>query len=337
MYVVRPIEARDLEAFLELARLSGPGFTSLPEDPDLLEKRLRLSLDSFALETHAPAEEGYLLVLEDLQTGKTVGTSAVKNGIGVSKPFFNFRLFSIAQSSYVAKRRFDMDVMILVNEFDGCTEVGTLFVHPEARGGGTGGLIAQARYLLIAAAPQRFGRVLLAELRGVVDEHGYSPFWEHLTRKFFRMEFNEADYLSGTTDKQFILDLMPKYPIYVDLLPEEARAVIGQVHPEGGGARKLLEREGFSFNRIIDIFDGGPLVSGPRDSMRTLRESRLVRIRKGHPDEGERLRLSNNRINGFRACAGAVAMHGEEAYADAEILEALQVKEGDMVRIVSAT
>ncbi len=337
MYVVRPIEARDLDAFLELARLSGPGFTSLPDDPELLEKRVTLSLESFALSTDKPAEDGYLLVLEDLQSGKVVGTSAVKNGIGVSKPFFNFRLFSIAQSSYVAKRRFDMDVMILVNEFDGCTEVGTLFVHPEARGGGTGGLIAQSRYLLIAAQPQRFGKVLLAELRGVVDAHGYSPFWEHLTRKFFRMDFNEADYLSGTTDKQFILDLMPKYPIYVDLLPEEARAVIGQVHPEGGGAKKLLEREGFSFNRIIDIFDGGPLVSGPRDSMRTLRQSRLVQIRKGDGGEGERLRLSNDRIAGFRACGAEVRVQGDAVFAGADVLEALQVKEGDMVRIVNET
>ena len=337
MYVVRPIEKRDLDAFMTLAELSGPGFTSLPDDPALLEKRLELSLESFAKAPGKPAEEGYLLVLEDSETGAVVGTSAVKNGIGVSKPFFNFRLFSIAQSSYVAKRRFDMDVMILVNEFDGCTEVGTLFVHPDARGGGTGGLIAQARYLLIAAAPQCFGRTLLAELRGVVDSQGYSPFWEHLARKFFRMEFNEADYLSGTTDKQFILDLMPKYPIYVDLLPEEARVVIGQVHPEGGGAKKLLEREGFTFNRIIDIFDGGPLVSTPRDSVRTLRESRLVALKKGQGVEGQRWRLSNNRIGGFRACEAMVDIKDDVAFAGADILEALQVEEGDMVRIVSET
>ncbi len=73
------------------------------------------------------------------------------------------------------------------------------------------------------------------------------------------MDFAEADKLSATTDNQFILDLMPQHPIYVDLLPEAARAVIGKCHKDGEGARRLLEWEGFSFSNVIDIFDGGPL------------------------------------------------------------------------------
>ncbi|MBN0855915.1 arginine N-succinyltransferase, partial [Pseudomonas aeruginosa] len=31
--------------------------------------------------------------------------------------------------------------------------------------------------------------------------------------------------------KTFIAELMPAYPIYISLLPEAARGVIGQVHP----------------------------------------------------------------------------------------------------------
>ncbi len=334
MYVVRPIEAKDFDAFSTLAALSGPGFTSLPDDPALLKSRVEKSLESFAAAIETPEEEGYLLVLENTKTGKVVGTSAVKVGVGFSKPFFNFRMFSIAQASAAAARRFELDVMILVNEYDGSTEVGTLFVHPDSRGGGTGGLIAQSRYLLIAAEPERFGRTIIAELRGVVDEHGYSPFWELMVRKFFHMDFNEADFLSGTTDKQFILDLMPKYPIYADLLPEEARKVIGQVHEEGIGAQKLLEREGFVFERIIDIFDGGPLVAAPRDSLRTLRESQQLIARKGEVENGSYMRLSNDRIAGFRACGPKVQIEGNEVIVETQTLDALQVKEGDTVRVV---
>jgi len=336
MYLVRPIEEKDFDAFQTLAELSGPGFTSLPDDPALLKGRVDQSLQSFSADVETPGEEGYLLVLDDMETGQVVGTSAVKVGVGVSKPFFNFRIFSIAQVSAAAERRFDMDVMILVNEYNGSTEVGTLFVHPDARGGGTGGLIAQARYLLMAAQPERFSRTIIAELRGVVDDQGYSPFWENLTSKFFRMDFNKADFLSGTTDKQFILDLMPKYPIYVDLLTDDAREVIGKVHSEGGGAKLLLEREGFSFDRIIDIFDGGPLVSAPRDSLRTLRESCLMTIKTGARGT-QRRRLSNDRINGFRACGAEVEMDGDTLIAEADILEALRVKEGDTVRVVDQT
>ena len=47
MYLVRPIEDKDFDAFLTLAQLSGPGFTSLPDDPDLLKGRVTLSAKSF--------------------------------------------------------------------------------------------------------------------------------------------------------------------------------------------------------------------------------------------------------------------------------------------------
>ena len=40
MLVVRPAGPADLDHLLELAILSGPGFTSLPEDPDQLSDRL---------------------------------------------------------------------------------------------------------------------------------------------------------------------------------------------------------------------------------------------------------------------------------------------------------
>ncbi|EHN71953.1 arginine N-succinyltransferase subunit beta, partial [Streptomyces coelicoflavus ZG0656] len=47
MLVVRPAGPADLDHLLELAILSGPGFTSLPEDPDALAERLDLSQASF--------------------------------------------------------------------------------------------------------------------------------------------------------------------------------------------------------------------------------------------------------------------------------------------------
>ena len=111
----------------------------------------------------------------------------------------------------------------------------------------------------------------------MVSPEGVSPFWEAVGRHFFRMDFAEADKLSATTDNQFILDLMPQHPIYVDLLPEEARAVIGQCHRDGEGARRLLEWEGFRSRNVVDIFDGGPLMSAPRDAIRTVREAHRLR------------------------------------------------------------
>lgn len=332
MIIVRPVREEDEAAFFELARASGPGFTSLPDDEDLLRERITKSLKSFAADIEEPGDEAYLLMLEETDTGAVVGCAAVKAAVGLSKPFFNYKLFKVAQSSAQADRRFDMDVAILVNEFAGSTEVGTLFIREEARGGGVGRLAAQSRYLLIAAARQRFAERVIAELRGQVDKNGRAPFWDHLGSYFFRMEFAEADHLSGVSDNQFILDLMPKYPIYMDLLPDAARAVVGEVHEDGVGAMKLLQWEGFAYDRVIDIFDGGPLVSVPRDHIRTIRESREVKIEAGEPGDWDIL-LSTDDIKRFAVAQAKAKRDVGKVTVAPDVLDALGLASGDKVRI----
>ncbi len=334
MLIVRPARDSDFDAFSELARLSGPGFTSLPDNEELLRDRIAKSEASFVADVAEHGEESYLLMLEDTASGRIMGCAAVKAGVGLSKPFFNFKLFRIAQSSHVADRRFDMDVAVLVNEFAGSTEVGTLFVHPDFRGGGTGRMLAQSRYLLMAAGPQRFGPVIISELRGLVDDKGRSPFWDALGSKFFRMEFDEADEMSAATDNQFILDLMPKYPIYLDLLPAEARKVVGEVHADGAGAMRLLEWEGFRYDRVVDIFDGGPLVSTPQRDIRTIRESRVVTVRAGSTSgAASSVFLSSDRFPDFRVCRTRVSLGGSQATVDATALAALGLADGDPARV----
>ena len=41
------------------------------------------------------------------------------------------------------------------------------------------------------------------------------------------MEYSTADYLTGIGQKSFIAELMPKHPVYVNLLPADARDAIG--------------------------------------------------------------------------------------------------------------
>jgi arginine N-succinyltransferase len=189
----------------------------------------------------------------------------------------------------------------------------------------------------MAAAPDRFGDKVLAELRGVVDNDGQSPFWECLGRHFFRMEFTEADRLSATTDNQFILDLMPKYPIYVDLLPPEAREVIGRCHSDGVGAYKLLQWEGFEFDRTVDIFDGGPLVTVQRRHIRTIQESRRVRFEVGDVENdpaAKRGLASSDMLPEFRVgLAKSILKDETTAVVDADTLARLKLKPGAEGRV----
>lgn len=330
LYVMRAAGPRDLEGFKKLREIAGAGFTSLMADDAAMLKKLEHSEASFASSATGAGPERYLIALEHLETGALAGCCGVKSTIGETPPFFNFRIIREAQSSAVVGRRFDLDVLIGVNDFTSCTEVGSLFVRPEHRVPGLGRALAQCRYMLMATAPQRFREQVVSELRGVVSPEGVSPFWEAIGRHFFRMDFAEADKLSATTDNQFILDLMPQHPIYIDLLPPDARAVIGKCHKDGEGARSLLAWEGFTFSNVVDIFDGGPLVSAPRDHIRTKRESRVVRVTADdNLATTKRGLLAVPRLRDYRCTQARVAVEGDSLRTNSATLAALGLSSGD--------
>lgn len=333
MLVVRPAGPRDLDHLLELAILSGPGFTSLPEDPDVLSDRLELSRSSFSGQVQAQ-EAWYTLMLEESDTGDIDGVGSVKATVGLKRPFFSFRVVNNAQSSPSLNIRLEHQTLVLVNECTGWTEVGSLFLKADRRKGGAGRLLSQSRYMLIGAEPELFADTVLAELRGVFTPDGACPFWDHVAHKFFPMDFDQADGLTGSTDKQFILDLAPRHPIYVGLLPEPARAVIGKVHPQGVPAMALLESEGFRPNGLIDIFDAGPTVTCQRDNIRTVRDARALRVEIVSDVDAELPGLiSTDSVAAFRAVRQKVAVEGETAVINAETAAALKVKPGAVVRV----
>ncbi|MBO6796975.1 arginine N-succinyltransferase [Maricaulis sp.] len=332
MLIVRAGKRSDIDALIKLAAEAGTGFTSLALPPEALEEKLIKSEKAFGLPGTEQTEDVYQLMLEDTESGQIVGCSAVKAMIGVSKPYWDFKIITLAQHSSEADRRFDMDALLLVNDFAGATEVGTLFVSEAGRGSGAGRLVAQSRYLLIAAGRPRFGEKVVAELRGVVEADGSSPFFDHVSRPFFRMDFDEADALSAATDNQFILDLGPQHLLYVDLLPKSARDVIGQTHRDGGGARRLLEWEGFHYDRYIDIFDGGPLVSAWTENIRTLNESREVTVRAATTAGGVPGIVSTDRFDDFRTCQAHVVVDGDVIGLSHDVMEALNLTDGDRAR-----
>lgn len=335
--IVRPARRSDLDAICGLAKLAGPGFTSLSVGRARLSQRIKDSEVSFAADISAPKNERYLLILEDTDDGTIAGMSAVKSRVGNKAPFFNYKLLRLTQASGSLDEPFGMDILMLVNEYTGASEVGTLFVHPDYRGKtakkrGAGRLISQARYMLMANAPHRFADTVISELRGAVDDAGNSAFWDAVGRPFFRMNFNAADEISAASNNEFIVDLMPRYPIYVDLLPIEARDVIGQTHPAGEGARRYLEAEGFRYDRVVDIFDGGPCMTGLRDNLRTVRDSRVVNITPAGETSLTAL-ISNNKINDLRVILTQVSMSNDGVGLTDADCGLLNLTRGDAARI----
>ncbi len=183
----------------------------------------------------------------------------------------------------------------------------------------------------MAAHPKRFSESVIAEMRGVMSDSGECPFWEAIGRHFFQMDFPQADSLS-TINKRFIEDLMPRHPIYTNLLPESARSILGQVHPQTVPALTMLREEGFQIDDLIDIFDGGPVVRCLRDQIGAVKRTKVARVKQIVPQlEGEPLILASS-SGGFRSMIGA-AQHSDDGAIISEVVAlTLHLKVGDNLR-----
>ena len=272
MRIVRRVRPGDLDAVHALALRAGYGLTTLTSDRALLAKRIAESCASF--DRTGPASEGssYLFVMEDLETGAIGGTCGIVSKVGILEPFYAYEVKSRLVESEALGVRKEIACLHLVEERNGPSEVGSLFLSKEFRGGGHGRFLSLARFLFLAEHRARFDPIILAEIRGVIDPQGRSPFWDAVGRNFFEVDFATADARSFS-DKQFIAELLPRHPIYIPLLPPEARAVVGEVHEESRGARRILESEGFEYCGMVDIFEAGPVLQAHRDRIRTVAQS----------------------------------------------------------------
>ncbi|HLO20828.1 MAG TPA: arginine N-succinyltransferase [Sphingomicrobium sp.] len=305
-YRVRPATGEDFRAIYQMAKLTGGGFTNLPPDRQTLVAKLDRSQKSFARKDNCQTGDLYMFVLEDPKAGRIRGTCQVFGQVGVTQPFYSYHLSTLTQTSPELGKTFRNQRLSLTTDLEGSSEVGGLFLHPEMRATGLGALLARSRYLFMKSHRGRFGDRTLAELRGVMDEAGHAPFWDALAGKFFGMSFPEADEFNAVHGTKFIADLMPRSPVYVALLTDEAKAVIGQPHPSGRAALRMLEHEGFVFDRYIDIFDGGPTVTARTDDIRTVRESREDKIAEIGESGTQKVLAAAGKLKDFRACCASV-------------------------------
>jgi len=303
---IRAARPEDLQHLYEMAKLTGGGFTNLPPDKPALRAKLDRSHEAFSrTEEDAEVDDLFVLILENVETGEVRGTCQIFTRVGMKWPFYSYRIGTVTKHSQELKRTFRAEILSLVNDLEGCSEVGGLFLHPGERAGGLGLLLARARYLFIAQHRARFADRILAELRGVIDEAGGSPFWDGVAGRFFGMNFQQADEFNATHGNQFIADLMPKHPVYTAMLSEHARAVIGLPHPSGRAAMRMLENEGFAFESYIDIFDGGPTMTARTDQVKTVREAQHASV-ASIVAGGEPALVATGRLATFQAALAQV-------------------------------
>ncbi len=325
---VRPARPEDFGAIYDMAMLTGGGFTNLPQDKGALTAKLARSEDAFSGEEGDPLGDLFVFVLENVDTGAIRGTCQVFSRVGLRQPFYSYRLSTMTQTSPELGKTFRAEMLSLCTDFEGSSEVGGLFLHPESRSGGLGVLLARSRYLFIKLHRARFADTVLAELRGVLDEEGGSPFWDAIAGRFFGMNFQEADKFNGMNGTRFIADLMPKTPIYTAMLSDEARAIMAVPHPTGRAAMRMLEEEGFEGGDYVDIFDGGPTMSVDTDDIRTIRDSKEMNF-AGVGEGGETRMVAAGQLKDFACCYGHVGQSEDGATLDAKAAGMLGLDKGD--------
>ncbi len=222
MMVIRPVERSDVSALMQLASKTGGGLTSLPANEATLSVRIERAIKTWQGEL-PKSEQGYVFVLEDSETGTVAGICAIEVAVGLNDPWYNYRVGTLVHASKELNVYNALPTLFLSNDHTGSSELCTLFLDPEWRKEGNGYLLSKSRFMFMAAFRDKFNDKVVAEMRGVINEHGYSPFWQSLGKRFFSMDFSRADFLCGTGQKAFIAELMPKHPIYTHFLSRKPR------------------------------------------------------------------------------------------------------------------
>ena len=336
MFIIRPIEEKDLDGLMTLLEKSGHGLTTLPKDPEVLKKRIRTSERSFIHREDGPGGEDYLFVMVELFTGKIVGVCAIISKIGGFEPYYFYRLEKTNHESKAIHVKNDVTSLHFHFIHNGPAEICSLYLHPDFRNSQNGRFLSLSRFLFIAENRKFFEDQVIAEMRGMVNDSGHSPFWDAVGKNFFKIDFPTADYLY-VKNKRFIEDLMPKYPIIANLLPEDAQYVIGKVHPNTEPAKRILEQEGFRFAGLVGIFEPGPVMIAEVDNIRAIKESTIGEIEEisEKPFKSETFIISRTSGN-FRAALGQVARLKSGGYKISGVTAAaLELRFGDKIRFVS--
>lgn len=335
-FVVRMATPADADAFTALVVDADGTLERHAETIEASRATLDITRRSLAGEA-GESERGYLLLLEHTENAKVVGCIGLACHIGLDQPFYDYRLGRIVHSSRPLNSYRCLDVLYLCNDLTGCSEAHSLYVRSDARRAGAAAQLVKAAQLFVATRLHEFAPRVIAELRGVQDARGASPFWEAVGRHFFKVDQRGAERLVAKGHKAFIAELMPKHPVYVSLLPESAQQVVGQVHESAVALAAVLEHDGFHFENHVDIFDAGRVMEAHTGSLKGVANSECLTLQVGQVGTAaQRWWVAVGDGADFRMACVAGARDGERLIVPKAATAELRAGEGVVARILAA-
>lgn len=331
MFILRSVQPKDLSDLFKLSNIMT--FINLPPDEELISSKIDSSMRSFKNPSPDLSKNYYIFVLEDFETNEILGVSMIHAQHGTeNEPHFYLTVGQEAKFSQTINTGFVHGTLKLGLDTNGPTEIGGLILNPEYRGhkDKLGKQLSFGRFLYMATCPERFKSMIHSELMPPLDRVGNSPLWEAVGRRFFNMNYHEADVLSRS-NKEFILSLFPSENIYQTLLPMDARESIGKVGKETEPVKKMLESIGFKYTFEVDPFDGGPHYRCPLKDIKPIKEriTGLLITNKSFDKEKAREVILSLEVPGhdFFAFRTQIQVHGDgQLSLDPQITKKLDIK-----------
>lgn len=331
MFILRSVQPNDLKDLYKLSNIMT--FINLPPDEDIISSKIDSSIKSFHNPSKRLWENYYIFVLEDHEKGEILGVSMIHAQHGTDQePHFYLTVGQEAKFSQTINTGFVHGTLKLGLDSNGPTEIGGLILNPEYRGHQEklGKQLSFVRFLYMANNPERFKSTIHSELMPPLDKYGNSPLWEAVGRRFFNMNYHEADILSRN-NKEFILSLFPSENIYQTLLPMEARESIGKVGKETEPVKRMLENIGFKYMFEVDPFDGGPHYRCEMNNIKPIKDKivgELVMDRSYDAKSSREVMINlQNEEYDFFAIKANIQVHDDGKFTmDPELLRELGVK-----------
>lgn len=331
MIILRAVEMRDEIPLARLSQLMEQGLTSLPRHPLDLEKRIERSIESFASKT-IDGSEIYLFVLEDLEHKELIGTAQIVAKTLGSTLGYYYKLEPYVQTANRLQGCTSIPFLRPIRHLVESSELGGLFLHPQTRHKGLSKLLSLSRLFFITSYPERFQPNLIAEMRGFTDENGNSPFWNAIGNHFLQIHFDEL-MRQVSQDPSFIPDILPPFPICLNMLPPEVQKLAGKTHPQSETALQRLFGEGFKYTGEIDIFDGGPKISADVQTLKIWHTRKTARaVCSKLPEENQEEVLISNHHPQFRVCMTNICVQSPETVLiDTDVAKLLEISTGELV------
>lgn len=241
-----------------------------------------------------PGEAGLALAARqpsvDASAARTLGRAVLRRAIGLARPRFWYHVGCTVHAAPELDLFHRQRTLLLGNDHTGSSEwAGAAFddeaLGPAARAGVLR-LMLRAALLAMAAGRGHWAPRLVAELPGVRDAAGASPFWDGLGRPFCRHDPAALAAEHGTEAAGWVAPLLPRHPVCTSFLPAAAQAAIGRVHDAARWQREVLEEAGLRYGHHVAITDGGPVLEADVEALPAVLAARAWRVAHAAPGEG---------------------------------------------------